>query len=117
MTAPCPACGLSEGLHRDGCQARRPPAALINGTLVERVAFDDRAAVTLLVAPDGRVLDGMYAGMEIAAAVDMEAQHLRRTHCYVRVSIVTVRPWWRWWAATPARRLTPSVATWDRGRV
>ncbi|MDL2342585.1 hypothetical protein QOL99_00280 [Deinococcus sp. MIMF12] len=56
----------------------------------------------------GLVLRGMYRGMGIRRAEEMEVYHLLKTHHHVRVGTVTLRPWWRWWKSTPHAVLTPS---------
>ncbi|GAA5513617.1 hypothetical protein Dcar01_02361 [Deinococcus carri] len=59
--------------------------------------------------PDtSRVLHGMYRGMAIQDAEEMEVGYLRRTHTYVGIRTVTVRPWWRWFCPTLAVELTPT---------
>ncbi|GGI75098.1 hypothetical protein [Deinococcus wulumuqiensis] len=86
---------------------RRKAAQTISslGAVVSLSELEERAEVLLPFGDDGKVLRGMYRGMGVRAAEEMEVGHLLRRHTYVRRSVVTLRPWWRWWLNTRAVRL------------
>ncbi|WP_157468827.1 hypothetical protein [Deinococcus murrayi] len=72
-----------------------------------QIAYASRVFIPF--CPDtGRVLRGMYRGMGIREAEEMELHHLLRTYHHVRVGTVTLHPWWRGWRPTPHAVLTPS---------
>ncbi len=67
------------------------------------------SVITLPYCPNTRtVLSTEYRGLVIYDAVNDAAADLLEHFGHVRVTHVTVRPWQRWWRATPAKRLIPS---------
>ena len=87
-------------------EERRRVAQTINSLgAVVALELEERVEVLLPFGDDSKVLRGMYRGMSVAAAEEMEVGHLLRRHGYVRRSVVVIRPWWRWWLNTRAVRL------------
>lgn len=125
--APCRICGMT-GAHWSGCPAikaaspaaGRARAALhanAQGGIVDVLAFEAAEyqacldAVTIPYDPLTRtVLRGTCRGLTIESAVSLEMAHLLERHWrHVRICEVTVRPWWRGFRPTPARRIIPAV--------
>ncbi|MBZ9713776.1 hypothetical protein [Deinococcus multiflagellatus] len=112
---PCPYCGRRHGLHRDNCATRRSLPALLHasctGGVTDCSLFDPvRTTVTLPYGDDAqqRVLCGVYRGMPVWDASRHVASALTEHWHHIRVTDVVVRPWWRLWRRTPAKRVIPS---------
>ena len=56
----------------------------------------------------GRVIRGVYRGLAVTVARQMEQEHLNGRYTLVQVQGANVRPWWRCWRQTPVLRLTAS---------
>ncbi|WP_339096215.1 hypothetical protein WDJ50_02685 [Deinococcus sp. VB142] len=88
-------------------EQRRRAAQTINslGAVVSLQDLEEREEVLIPFDEDGRVLRGIYRGMQVREAEAMEVGHLLKQYGYVRRSVVTLCPWWRWWLNTRAVRL------------
>lgn len=75
------------------------------GAVVSLSDLEEQAEVLIPYDESGKVLRGLYRGLGWDVAEQMEVDHLLRRHRYVRRSVVTLRPWWRWWLNTRAVRL------------
>lgn len=98
---------MGQEVKRPTSEQRHRAAETIS-SLGAVVSLDDlqQARETLIpFGDDGRVLRGIYRGMKVTDAEAMETHHLLQHHHFVRRSVVTLCPWWRWWLNTRAIRL------------